>query len=235
MTPDPASSAPPPPPVPSQGAAPPAPPKRESDWWLMTKKFFQKGTSIASFSPSQGPLCRKMVSGIDFDAARCIVELGAGTGPVTKELLKHAKPHTRVIVVELDPDFCTRLRERFPTAEVVEGDATKMEQLLAERGITAVDHVISGLPLPSFPAALRDAVIHASAKVLTPAGTFRQLTNMPWVYMGLYKKYFADVKFHFVPANMPPSGVYVCRSYKPDAPGATKPPESNLPPPAPPP
>ena len=49
--------------------------------------------------------------------------------------------------------------------------------LLAERGITSVDHVISGLPLPSFPAGLRDAVIAASAKVLTPTGTFRQLTQ----------------------------------------------------------
>ncbi len=213
MTPD---SAPPPPPAP--------PPKsRGPDWWLMTKKFIQKGTSVASFSPSQGPLCRKMVGGIDFDAAKCIVELGAGTGPVTAELLKHAKPHTRVIVVELDADFCARLRERFPNAEVVEGDATMMEQLLAERGITSVDHVISGLPLPSFPKGLRDAVIAASAKVLTPAGTFRQLTNMPWVYWGLYKKYFADVAFHFVPLNVPPSGVYVCKGYKPDAPGAPTP------------
>lgn len=207
-------------------ATPPAPApasKQESDWWLMTKKFLKKGTSIASFSPSQGPLCRAMASDIDYDTARCIVELGAGTGPVTAELLKRVKPHTRLIVCELDPDFCVRLRQRFPTAEVVEGDATKLADLLAERGITSVDHVISGLPLPSFPAGLRDAVIAASAKVLTPTGTFRQLTNMPWVYMPLYKKYFGEVKFQFVPLNVPPSGVYTCRGYKPDAPGAPKP------------
>ena len=71
------------PPDPAPASTPAPAPKRESDWWLMTKKFIKKGTSVASFSPSQGPLCRKMTSGIDYDAAQCIVELGAGTGPVT--------------------------------------------------------------------------------------------------------------------------------------------------------
>ena len=184
------------------------------DWWLMTKKFISKGTSVASFAPSQGPLCRRIIKGINFETAKCIVELGAGTGPVTVVLLKRAKPHTKVIVVELDPDFCKRLRQRFPNADIVEGDASRLEELLAERGIKKVDHVVSGLPLPSFPKAIRDAIIASSARVLTEDGTFRQLTNMPWVYKPLYKRYFHEVKFGFVPMNVPPAGVYVCRHYK---------------------
>ncbi len=190
--------------------------KRQSatpDWWLMTKKFLRHGTSIASFSPSQRFLARKIISGIDYDKAKCIVELGAGTGPVTAQLLARAKPHTKVIVVELDPDFCIRLRQKFPHADIVEGDAAKLEQLLAERGIAAVDHVVSGLPLPSFPAPLRDAILASSAKVLTPDGSFRQLTNMPYIYWKLYKRYFDEVKFKFVPLNMPPAGEYDCRGY----------------------
>ncbi len=183
------------------------------DWWLMTKKFLRHGTSIASFSPSQRFLSRKIISGIDYDKAKCIVELGAGTGPVTAQLLARVKPHTKVIVVELDPDFCIRLRQKFPNADIVEGDAAKLEQLLAARGIPAVDHVISGLPLPSFPAPIRDAILASSAKVLTSDGTFRQLTNMPYIYWKLYKRYFDEVKFKFVPLNMPPAGVYFCRGY----------------------
>ncbi len=183
------------------------------DWWLMTKKFLRHGTSIASFAPSQRFLSRKIISGIDYDRAKCIVELGAGTGPVTAQLLARAKPQTRVIVVELDPDFCIRLRQKFPNADIVEGDAAKLEQLLAARGIAAVDHVVSGLPLPSFPAPLRDAILASSAKMLTPDGSFRQLTNMPYIYWKLYKRYFDEVKFKFVPLNMPPAGVYFCKGY----------------------
>ena len=200
-------------------STPPAPPApsakpRTPDWWLMTKKFIKKGTSVASFSPSHGPLCRQMRANIDSATVQCSVERGAGTGPVTAEIMKRLKPHTKFLIVEIDPDFCTRLRDRFPGADVIEGDASKMEELLAARGLTQVDHVISGLPLPSFPKVLRDGIIRSSAKVLTPTGTFRQLTNMPWVYWPLYKKYFHEVKFNFVPLNIPPSGVYTCREYK---------------------
>ena len=56
-----------------------------------------------------------------------------------------------------------------------------------------------------------------SARVLGPAGEFRQITNMPWVYLKLYRTYFRDVSFRLVPLNLPPGGVYFCRGYAPAA------------------
>ena len=44
--------------------------------------------------------------------------------------------------------------------------------------------------------------------------TFRQLTVMPLIYYKLYRRYFEDVRFRFVPLNLPPGGVYVCRGYR---------------------
>jgi phospholipid N-methyltransferase len=194
--------------------APPAAPPRGPDWWLMMRAFWQKGRSIASFAPSSRFMARKVIGGIDFDAARCIVELGAGTGPITAELVKRVKPHTKLLVVELDPVLCGRLRARFPHVDVVQGDACHFDRLLAERGIGQVDHVCSGLPLPSFPDGLRNSILATSAKMLAPGGTFRQLTVMPLVYYRLYCRYFEDVRFGFVPLNLPPGGVYVCRGYR---------------------
>jgi phospholipid N-methyltransferase len=184
------------------------------DWWLMLRKFARHGTSIASFVPSSRFLARSTCKGIDFETAKCVVELGAGTGPITTELVKRVRPHTRLVVVELDPDFCKRLRAKFPGVDIVEGDASKLEKLLADRGIRQVDHVLSGLPLPSFPPELRDGVLASSARVLAPNGSFRQLSIMPWVYEKLYRGYFTDVRFRFVPLNLPPAGVYVCRGYR---------------------
>ena len=194
------------------------PPKSaKPDWLLMLGKFMKHGTSIASFVPSSRFLAKCLVKGIDWDKSQCIVELGAGTGPITKQLVKRAKPHTKLIVIEQDPDFCKRLREKFPgrtNLEIVEGDAGKLDEILGERGISMCDHILSGLPLPSFPASLRDAIITASYKVLPPHGTFRQLTNMPWIYYRLYKSYFNRVQFSLVPINFPPAGVYFCSDYK---------------------
>ncbi|HET6576240.1 MAG TPA: methyltransferase domain-containing protein [Fimbriiglobus sp.] len=184
------------------------------DWWLMLRKFAKHGTSIASFVPSSRFLARTSCKGIDFDRARCIVELGAGTGPITKELVARARASTRLVVVELDPDFCKRLRAKFPGVDIVEGDACQLDRLLADRGIRQVDHVVSGLPLPSFPANLRDGVLASAARCLAPTGSFRQLSVMPWVYRKLYRGYFEDVRFKLVPLNFPPAGVYVCRGFR---------------------
>jgi phospholipid N-methyltransferase len=185
-----------------------------SDRWLMVRKFLKHGTTIASFSPSSRFLSRAVIHGIDFDTAKVVVELGAGTGPITHELMKKAKPQTRCVIVEQDPDFCVRLRQKFPAADIVEGDAAHIDQILADRGIRHVDHVLSGLPLPSLPAELRNSIITSSTKWLSTTGTFRQLTNMPWIYRGLYREYFQDVAFKLVPLNLPPGGVYVCSGFR---------------------
>jgi len=205
------------PPRPQMHTPPPIDRPGGPDWWLMMKAFLTQGKKIASCVPSSEAMARKMIDGIDWDAAKCIVELGAGTGPITAQLVQRLKPHTRAVVIELDPTLCARLRERFhgvPNLDVIEGDATKFDQYLAERGLPQVDHVLSGLPLPSFPKGLRNAVLETSARALSPTGTFRQLTVMPLVYYKMYARFFDDVKFKFVPWNLPPGGVYLCRGFR---------------------
>jgi phospholipid N-methyltransferase len=183
----------------------------------MIKAFVRHGRKIASFAPSSRAMARKVVDGIDWASVRYLVELGAGTGPITAELVRHMRSQTRLLVVELDPLLCSRLQARFtgiPNLDVIHGDAAHLEQLLHERGIQQVDHVLSGLPLPSFPESLRRTILTTAARVLAPGGTFRQLTVMPLVYYRLYARYFTDIRFRFVPWNLPPGGVYVCRGFK---------------------
>ena len=147
-------------------------------------------------------------------SARVLVELGAGTGPITRVIAERVRPECRVIVVERDPDFVRLLSDRFgklPNFDVVQGDAGDLLAILADRGIDSVDHVISGLPVPSFPAHLQASLFQAVGAVLRPEGTFNQLTEIPWLYQRLYQKHFEDVKFVLEPRNMPPAGAYFCR------------------------
>ncbi|MEO6810246.1 MAG: methyltransferase domain-containing protein [Isosphaeraceae bacterium] len=188
-----------------------------SDFSLFFGKFLRHGTKIASLAPSSPWLSRTTVRGVDWDRARVLVELGAGTGPITRVLAEKAHPDCRVIVLERDPDFSTLLRERFhhlPNFDVVEGDCQDLAMILADRGISQVDAVISGLPVPSFPKDLQRDLFRVVKAVLAPGGTYHQITELPWVYRGLYRRFFDDVRFAFQPLNVPPAGAYFCRGPK---------------------
>jgi phospholipid N-methyltransferase len=122
-----------------------------------------------------------------------------------------------VVVLERDPDFARLLRARFRDRDgfdVVEGDVRDLASILGVLGISKVDYIVSGLPVPSFPRDLQKALFRMVDQVLRPEGTFNQITELPWVYWGLYRKYFEEVRFVFEPRNFPPAGTYFCRGVK---------------------
>ena len=189
-----------------------------SDFTLFLGKFLRQGTAIASLAPSSPWLSRTTLRNIDWERAGVIVELGAGTGPITRVLADKAPPGCRVVVLERDPDFCRLLRDRFRDRQgfdVVEGDVRDLAGILGGRGIAQVDYIVSGLPVPSFPRDLQDTLFRVVGRVLKPDGTFNQITELPWVYWRFYRKYFDEVQFVFEPRNLPPAGAYFCRGVKP--------------------
>jgi phospholipid N-methyltransferase len=188
-----------------------------SDFLLFLGKFLRHGTKIASLAPSSPWLSRATVRPIDWKTARVVVELGAGTGPITKVLAEQAPFSCRVIALERDPDFARLLRERFgtqPNLEIIEGDCRDLGAMLAERGISQADAIVSGLPVPSFPVELQRELFRVVKRVLAPGGVYTQITELPWVYQGLYRKFFDEVRFAFEPRNVPPAGAYYCRGVK---------------------
>lgn len=184
---------------------------------LFLGKFLRHGTAIASLAPSSPWLSRATVANVEWSKARVLVELGAGTGPITRVLAERAAPDCRVVVLERDPDFARILEDRFgghANLDVVEGDVRELDEILGDRGIERADHVISGLPVPSFPKDLQRDLFRMVARVLDPAGTYNQITELPWVYLNFYRRYFDDVRFRFEPRNIPPAGAYYCRGIK---------------------
>lgn len=181
------------------------------------KKFFRHGTQIAALFPSGRFLCRRCLKYIDFDQIHTIVELGAGTGPVTQAIADRMRPHSRLLAVELDGDFCKLLRERFdqPNVEILHTGFEDLPALLDERGITQVDYFISGLPTPAFDDDLLDRLVAIIRQYMAPDGAFHQLTHAPFVWRKFYRNMFANVRFEIEVINAPPGGVYFCRDVRP--------------------
>jgi phosphatidylethanolamine/phosphatidyl-N-methylethanolamine N-methyltransferase len=189
-----------------------------NDSLLFLGKFLTQGTRIASVAPSSRWLSRTTVRNIDWQRARALLELGAGTGPITRVIAERARPDCRVVVLERDPDFARRLREQFgalPNFEIVEASVADLASILADRGLERVDHVISGLPVPSFPIKLRSALFCSVGAVLPDRGTYNQITEFPWIFWRFYRRFFDHVEFAFEPRNLPPAGAYFCRGIKP--------------------
>lgn len=195
------------------------PSHRWTDDLLFLRKFLQQGHAIAALRPSSRWLGRKSLKYIDFDRAQVLLELGAGTGTVTREIVRRLRPHSRLIAVELDPDFCAVLRRQFtqPNVQIVEADAACVADLLLDQGIHRLDAIISGLPLFYLPHDTQVAVLRLADRFLGPAGRFHQLTHTPWIRERFYRRLFEDVRFEIVLRNVPPGGVYFCRGVRREA------------------
>lgn len=184
-----------------------------SDRWLFLRRFLARGRRIASVTPSSRSMARALAAGVDPLRPQTIIELGAGTGAVSRVVVERMHPHSRLLAVEADPDLWGVLRHRVP--EAIHGDVADLSALLHARGVGRVDLVVSGLPVPSLPYEINARVL-GWLQGLSGEVAFSQLTVMPWVYAEFYRKLFRDVDFRLVPFNLPPGGVYHCRGVRED-------------------
>jgi phosphatidylethanolamine/phosphatidyl-N-methylethanolamine N-methyltransferase len=76
-----------------------------------------------------------------------VLELGAGTGPVTEALIELGCPVDRIVVVERDAELCRELKRRFGSVCVLEGDALDIGEMLASAHVSSIGVVLSGLPM----------------------------------------------------------------------------------------
>jgi phosphatidylethanolamine/phosphatidyl-N-methylethanolamine N-methyltransferase len=182
---------------------------------LFLRKFLRHGTRVASVTPSSRFMARQLAREVDPTRVQTIIELGAGTGAVTREIVRRSNARSRVIAFEFDADFASFLqRDVGGRVEVVAGDVGALDHHLDTRGVNAIDVVVSGLPTPSLPAGVLDGMMSA-LHTRASSASYSQLTEflLP-VYRGLYRRLFEQVRYVPVPLNFPPGGAYHCRGPK---------------------
>jgi phosphatidylethanolamine/phosphatidyl-N-methylethanolamine N-methyltransferase len=162
---------------------------------------------IGAVAPSSRFLARAMATQVDLRRSGPVIELGGGTGSVTKALLDAGLPVDRLIVVERDVRLYKMLRRRFPQLRVVLGDARQLVDLLRPLGIDAVSAVVSSLPLIAMSKAMRRQIIDQSFALLGEAGRFIQYTyslSSPLAgrEFGLRGRVAARVWLNFPPASV---------------------------------
>lgn len=129
--------------------------------------------------PSGPVLSRAMAAAVDPDVPGAVVELGPGTGPVTKALVQRGIAPERLILVESNPHFCTLLSARYPEAQILSGDAFTAPRTLRQSGIGPVAAVVSSLPLAMFRPWRRRRLLLEWLSLGSPETPFVQFTYFP--------------------------------------------------------
>lgn len=140
------------------------------------RSMIEKPRIIGAVSPSWPGLARAMASYVDPSREGAIVELGPGTGPVTKALLARGVPLKRLVLVEYETGFCHLLNERFPGVNIVQGDAYGLKATLAGKLEGPVAAVVSSLPLLVRPERDRIELLHQAFELMGPDGVYIQFT-----------------------------------------------------------
>jgi phospholipid N-methyltransferase len=142
------------------------------EYLLFLGKFLRNPRHVGAVAPSSPALGREMAKAVPHDATAIVVELGPGTGALTRHVLDALATGQRFLVVEIDPQFCDSLRARWPQLDCECGSAAALPAMLAARHWSSVDHVLSGLPFASLPAAISRAILAAIGSSVRPGGTF---------------------------------------------------------------
>jgi len=179
------------------------------------RKFRQHGMQVAMLRPSSSFLAKAHCAHVNPDRPQIIVELGAGTGPVTEAICARMHPESRLFALEIDADFAAVLRERCPRANVLVEDAGNLIDIAARYEWDRIDVMISCLALPYIPRRAVAAIFGAFA-ALGQQAWFTQQTLVPLVYRRMYTRLFEEVHFRPVARNLPPGGVYHCRGLRPN-------------------
>jgi phosphatidylethanolamine/phosphatidyl-N-methylethanolamine N-methyltransferase len=151
-------------------------PPRLDDEVRFLRSWIEKPLHMGAVMPSGRVLARTMAQYVDIHSTEPVVELGPGTGAITSALIEHGVDQKRLVLVEYNPGFCALLRDRYPHAKVVQGDAYALRDSLWNMLSAPASAVVSGLPLVTKPMLTRLKLIRDAFVALAPGAPFVQFT-----------------------------------------------------------
>lgn len=178
---------------------------------LFALNFFKHPRMLGSIIPSSRFLIERVLSQVQWERARVLVEYGPGVGTFTGEILSRMRPDARLVVFETNPEFVEFLRESYPDRRlrVVHGSAADVGRVLAREGHQHADYVISGIPFTTLPDDVRQEVLRETHRVLEPDGVFLVYQFSPKV-LGYLQPFFRVTRA-FEPWNILPAQLFYCR------------------------
>ena len=145
--------------------------------------FLKNPTKVGSIAPSSPELARVMLEGVNPGADNVVIELGVGTGAITKFLQELVPDERSYLGIELDDGLVRLLGKSFPNLNIVCGNASEMSEIHESAGLGKVSYIISCLPFVSLPGEVRDGVLNEVDKFMQKGCLFRTLQYAHGYYL----------------------------------------------------
>ena len=174
---------------------------------LFLRRWLAHPLRMGSVIPSSPALCRRVVRHAWPDPDQVVLELGAGTGVISRALLAAGLPPTNLIVVEIDPSLAAHLRATLPGVTVIEGDARDLPALLPDDLRGHIGSVVCGIPLVLLPLAEQRRFIDAIAGA-APGRGFLHYSYCATSPLPARKHGLVGQRRAWTPMNVPPASVW---------------------------
>ena len=175
------------------------------------KGWMDKPRAVGAIVPTSGVTARKMASVVNPHSGLPVLELGPGTGVITKAILQAGVKPQNLWSIEYSQDFVLHLREAYPGVNIIHGDAFDLDTTLGDERGTVFDSVVSGVPLLNFPVERRVAYVEGLLDRIPAGRPIVQITYGPVSPVPVGRGNYSVEHFDFILRNIPPSRLWIYR------------------------
>lgn len=182
---------------------------RRAENWLFFRRWLKNPRQLGTLAPISIKLSKLAAKAAvqQYQPGVPVIEIGAGTGRLTRALLQGGVRPQDLTVVELDGQMCDFLRQTIPHIHVIEGDASLLPELLPTDMVGNVGVVVSAIPLMYLTESIRKSIVNAAFRVLRPGAHIIHVTYNPQSPL----RFWEEIKESRVAAawvNLPPGFVW---------------------------
>lgn len=175
--------------------------------------FLKNPLKVGAIAPSSSELAQKMMQDISPNENEIILELGVGTGAITKFLREIVPNKESYLGIELDKDLVKSLKRKFPELKIIRGNACEVFSLHQKTNLGKVGYIISCLPFVSIPNEIGEIILREIDKFMAEGCVFRTIQYAHGYYMPsaiklreyMEKRYGKAKKSQLVIKNVPPA------------------------------
>ncbi len=172
------------------------------------KGMVNQPKKVGAIVPTSGVTSRRMASVINPHSGLPVMELGPGTGCITKAILGRGVKPEAITAIEYSTDFYQQLLRSYPGVNFINGDAFDLDKTLGDQKDQMFDCVISAVPMLNFPMAARIQLLDDLLKRIPKGRPVVQISYGPVSPIVAQPHLYHIRHFDFVVRNIPPAQLW---------------------------